>query len=231
MGWSGILGHALSSDIYVEPFGMFCYPAHICDCLCTVKDLSIKAHNHGPAQSKASWERFLAMSFEGTCCSLCHCGVAVPHVSVNNTHFPFPQQLSQLPKSTESEAGGWGGESYKEIRESLTGLGRSMGCFTKIDGRKLKKKQQISQPFSPTHTEQTMGGGGGKLLLLLLLWACHRRTAVCHIVVDASRLLRCCVVWTSELKFIPLFLPVRLTHCCFVCWVCRPSLDVKSERL
>lgn len=50
---------------------------------------------------------------------------------VNNTSFPFPQQLSQLPQSTESEAGGWGGESYKEIRESLTSLGRSMGCFTR----------------------------------------------------------------------------------------------------
>lgn len=50
---------------------------------------------------------------------------------VNNTRFPFPQQLSQLPQSTESEAGGWGGESYKEIRESLTSLGRSMGCFTR----------------------------------------------------------------------------------------------------
>lgn len=48
-----------------------------------------------------------------------------------NTRFPFPQQLSQLPQSTESEAGGWGGESYKEIRESLTSLGRSMGCFTR----------------------------------------------------------------------------------------------------
>jgi len=46
----------------------------------------------------------------------------------NNTRFPFPQQL---PQSTESEAGGWGGESYKEIRESLTSLGRSMGCFTR----------------------------------------------------------------------------------------------------
>ncbi|KAI9537559.1 hypothetical protein NQZ68_023804 [Dissostichus eleginoides] len=32
-------------------------------------------------------------------------------------------KLSQLPQSTESEAGGWGGESYKEIRESLTSLG------------------------------------------------------------------------------------------------------------
>lgn len=51
---------------------------------------------------------------------------------VNNTRFPFPQQLSQLPQSTESEAGGWGGESYKEIRESLTSLGRSMGCFTRM---------------------------------------------------------------------------------------------------
>lgn len=50
---------------------------------------------------------------------------------VNNTRFPFPQQLSQLPQSTEREAGGWGGESYKEIRESLTSLGRSMGCFTR----------------------------------------------------------------------------------------------------
>lgn len=50
---------------------------------------------------------------------------------VNNTRFPFPQQLSELPQSTESEAGGWGGESYKEIRESLTSLGRSMGCFTR----------------------------------------------------------------------------------------------------
>ncbi|XP_010783650.1 protein SCAF8-like isoform X2 [Notothenia coriiceps] len=38
-------------------------------------------------------------------------------------------KLSQLPQSTESEAGGWGGESYKEIRESLTSLGRRMGCF------------------------------------------------------------------------------------------------------
>lgn len=53
---------------------------------------------------------------------------------VNNTRFPFPQQLSQLPQSTESEAGGWGGESYKEIRESLTSLGRSMGCFTRKMG-------------------------------------------------------------------------------------------------
>lgn len=50
---------------------------------------------------------------------------------VNNTSFPFPQQLSQLPQCTENEAGGWGGESYKEIRESLTSLGRSMGCFTR----------------------------------------------------------------------------------------------------
>ncbi|MED6235333.1 hypothetical protein ATANTOWER_023513 [Ataeniobius toweri] len=40
-------------------------------------------------------------------------------------------KLSQLPQSTESEAGGWGGESYKEIRESLTSLGRSMGCYTR----------------------------------------------------------------------------------------------------
>lgn len=50
---------------------------------------------------------------------------------VNNSCFPFPQQLSQLPQSTESEAAGWGGESYKEIRESLTSLGRSMGCYTR----------------------------------------------------------------------------------------------------
>lgn len=50
---------------------------------------------------------------------------------VNNTSFPFPQQLSQLPQSTDSEAGGWGGESYREIREPLTSLGRSMGCFTR----------------------------------------------------------------------------------------------------
>lgn len=56
-------------------------------------------------------------------------GTAVLYFDVNNTRFPFPQQLSQLPQSTESEAGGWGGESYKEIRESLTSLGRSMGCF------------------------------------------------------------------------------------------------------
>lgn len=48
---------------------------------------------------------------------------------LNNTRFPFPQQLSQLPQCTESEAGGWGGESYKEIRESVTSLGRSMGCL------------------------------------------------------------------------------------------------------
>lgn len=57
---------------------------------------------------------------------------------VNNTRFPFPQQLSQLPQSTESEAGGWGGESYKEIRESLTSLGRKYGLFHKEDGRQLK---------------------------------------------------------------------------------------------
>lgn len=97
-------------------------------------------------------------------------------VSVNNTHFPFPQQLSQLPKSTESEAGGWGGESYKEIRESLTSLGRSTGCFTRqTDG--ISKSLSL---FSPTHTEQWgegwVGGGG---LLVLLLWECHHHHHRC----------------------------------------------------
>ena len=65
----------------------------------------------------------------------------------NNTCFPFPQQLSQLPQSTESEAGGWGGESYKEIRESLTSLGRSMGCFT----RQMEKDQHYLS-FICSHT-------------------------------------------------------------------------------
>ena len=80
---------------------------------------------------------------------------------VNNTRFPFPQQLSQLPQSTESEAGGWGGESYKEIRESLTSLGRSMGCFT----RKMEEDSNLFNLIC-SHTPREAGN-----LLLPLLWA------------------------------------------------------------
>lgn len=72
---------------------------------------------------------------------------------VNNTRFPFPQQLSQLPQSTESEAGGWGGESYKEIRESLTSLGRKYGLFHKNDDRRLKSLYLDLFP----HTKEKQG--------------------------------------------------------------------------
>ena len=69
---------------------------------------------------------------------------------VNNTSFPLPQQLSQLPQSTESEAGGWGGESYREIKEPLTSLGRSMGCFT----RKMDQAKSMNLKLLP-HAKRT----------------------------------------------------------------------------
>lgn len=85
---------------------------------------------------------------------------------MNNTSFPFPQQLSQLPQSTQREAGGWGGESNREIREPLTSLGRSMGCFT----RKMDQVNPSLKLIAPTYKEK-----GGLLILVALVgyWFCH----------------------------------------------------------
>lgn len=99
----------------------------------------------------------------------CFCVVLLCYV--NNTRFPFPQQLSQLPQSTESEAGGWGGESYKEIRESLTSLGRSMGCFT----RKMEEDKS-HWSLIHSHTPREVGD-----LCCGPLWRATLPTSGCHV--------------------------------------------------
>lgn len=71
----------------------------------------------------------------------CNLGIALPVLPVNNSCFPFPQQLSQ---STESEAGGWGGESNREIREPLTSLGRRWAVSNKEHGRSQINETQIA---------------------------------------------------------------------------------------
>lgn len=182
-----------------------------------------KAQDQGSCPIKRSENVPSPCSLKELACSLFQFGVALPHVSVNNTHFPFPQQLSQLPKSTESEAGGWGGESYKEIRESLTSLGRSMGCFTRqMDG--ISKSLNLFLPH--THTEQWGGGGGGGEGPGFCCCCGHvTATAVCHKVVGASWLLRC-VVWTSKLRLPPFPFPSG-SH--YVCWCA--SLGAESKQL